>query len=116
MNSKPFNKTYAIVAYCTLIGWIVSLIRVSSLTGEERSFTAFHLRQMLILMLFGSAVSIVNTVLFFLPYFGFIVINILSFMLFICWLLGLIASVRGKQTGVSFVIRAAENMLGDMFE
>ena len=116
MNSKPFNKVYAIVAYCTLIGWIVSLIRVSALEGEERRFTAFHLRQMLILMLLGSAISIVNTILFFIPYFGLVVINILSFMLFVCWMLGLIAAVRGRQAGVSFIIRAGENMLGDMFE
>lgn len=114
MNS--LNKTYAILAYCTLIGWIISLIQVSSTTGEERRFTAFHLRQMLILMLMGAAVSIIDTIFFFIPFFGLIVINLLSFALFICWLILLIAAIQGKRKYVPFVGQAGENMLGDMFE
>lgn len=116
MNSKSLNKTVAIVAYCTLIGWIIALVRVSSLEGEERKFAAFHLRQMLLLMLLGAAVSIVDTIFFFVPYFGLFVINILSFALFICWLLGLISAVQGQKKTVPFVGEAGENMLGDMFE
>ncbi len=116
MNSKSFDKTSAIVAYCTLIGWIISLTRVSSLDGEDRRFTAFHLRQMLILMLLGAVVSILDTIFFFIPYLGAFVINILSLALFICWLMGLIAAIRGNRDGVPFIVRAGENMLGDMFE
>lgn len=116
MNLKSLNKIVAIVAYCTLIGWIIALLRVSSLEGEERKFTAFHLRQMLLLMLLGTAVSIIDTIFFFIPYFGLFVINILSFALFICWLLGLISAVQGRKKTVPFVGKAGENMLGDMFE
>jgi len=116
MNSKFLDKTFAIVAYCTLIGWIISLTRVASLEGEDRKFTAFHLRQMLILMLLGAAVSILDTVFFFIPYFGAFIINILSFALFICWLMGLVAAIRGDRKGVNFIVQAGENLLGDMFE
>jgi uncharacterized membrane protein len=116
MNSKPLNKTVAIIAYCTLIGWIISLVRVSSLEGEERKFAAFHLRQMLLLMLFGAAVSIVDTIFFFVPYFGLFAINILTIALFVCWLMGLISAVQGRKRTVPFVGKAGENMLGDMFE
>lgn len=116
MDSRSFNKTLAIVAYCTLIGWTISLAGVSSLEGEERKFAAFHLRQMLILMLLGAAVSIADTIFFFIPYFGLVVISILSFALFICWLVGLIAAIRGSKKGVPFIVRAGENVLGDMFE
>jgi uncharacterized membrane protein len=116
MNSKSLNKTVAIVAYCTLIGWIIALVRVSSLEGEERKFAAFHLRQMLLLMLLGAAVSIIDTIFFFVPYFGLFVINVFSFTLFICWLSGLISAVQGRKKTIPFVGRAGENMLGDMFE
>lgn len=116
MNSKALNKTYAIIAYCTLIGWIISLAKVSASKEEERKFTAFHLRQMLVLMLLGAAVSIVDTIFFFVPYFGLFVINILSLALFICWLLGLISAIQGKRKCVPFVGQAGENILGDMFE
>ncbi|WP_343636459.1 hypothetical protein [Fluviicola sp.] len=106
----------AILAYCTLIGWIISLARVSSLEGEERKFAAFHLRQMLLLMLLGAAVSIIDTIFFFVPYFGLFIINILSLAIFSCWLLGLIDAIQGRKKGVPFIGQAGENMLGDMFE
>lgn len=67
-------------------------------------------------MLLGAVVSILDTIFFFIPYFGTFVINILSLALFICWLLGLIAATRGNKKGVSFIIQAGENILGDMFE
>ena len=116
MNSKTLNKTYAIVAYCTLIGWIISLTKVSSLEGEDRKFTAFHLRQMLVLMLLGAVVSIVDTIFFFVPYFGLFVIYSLSLAFLICCLLGLVAAVQGKRKCVPLVGQAGENILGDMFE
>lgn len=116
MNSKSPNKTYAIIAYCTLIGWIIALMKVSSLDDEERKFTAFHLRQMLVLMLLGTAVSIIDTIFFFVPYFGIIAINVFSLGLFVCWLIGLIAAIRGTKRCIPFVGQAGENMLGDMFE
>lgn len=116
MNSNSLNKTYAIISYCTLIGWIVSLLQVSSSEGEERKFTAFHLRQMLILMLLGAGVSIVDTIFYFVPFLGLIVINILSFTIFLCWLMLLIAAIQGKKKYVPVIGESGENMLGDMFE
>lgn len=111
-----FNKTYAIVSYCTLIGWIIALTQVSSTSGEERKFTAFHLRQMLILMLVGAVVSILDTIFFFIPFLGLIVINILSLAIFICWLICLISAIQGEKRYIPFVGKGGENILGDMFE
>ncbi|WP_341905054.1 hypothetical protein [Fluviicola taffensis] len=113
---SSFNKTYAIVSYCTLIGWIIALTQVSSSSGEERKFTAFHLRQMLILMLIGAAVSILDTIFFFIPFLGIIVINILSLAIFICWLICLISAIQGEKRYIPFVGKGGENILGDMFE
>lgn len=116
LMNLSFNKTYGIVSYFTLIGWIIALIRVSSTSGEERKFTAFHLRQMLILMLIGAIVSILDTIFFFIPFLGLIVINILSLAIFICWLICLISAIRGEKRYIPFVGKGGENMLGDMFE
>ncbi len=113
---SEFNKTYAIISYCTLIGWIIALMKVSSSSGEERKFTAFHLRQMLILMLIGAVVSILDTIFFFIPFLGIIFINILSLAIFVCWLLCLISAIQGEKRYVPFVGKGGENMLGDMFE
>lgn len=116
MNSKSIDKTYGILAYCTLIGWIISIIRVSSSEEEERRFTAFHLRQMLLLMLLGAAVSIVDTILYFIPFVGLILINIISLTVFVCWLMLFIAAVQGEKKYLPVIGKAGENMLGDMFE
>lgn len=116
MESNSYNKTYGILSYCTLIGWIIAMVQVSSTTGEERRFTAFHLRQMLILMLVGAAVSIIDTILFFVPFIGAILINTISILLFIIWLMLLISAVRGERKYVPVIGQAGENMLGDMFE
>lgn len=116
MDSNSLNKTYAIICYCTLIGWIISLVQVSSTEGEDRKFTAFHLRQMLILMLVGAAVSIVDTILFFIPFIGVIVINVISILLFLVWLMLIFSAIQGEKKYVPFIGQAGENMLGDMFE
>lgn len=116
MNSNSIDRTYGIIAYCTLIGWIVSIIRVSSSTGEERKFIAFHLRQMLLLMLIGAAVSMAATILYFIPFIGLIFINVISITVFICWLLLFISAIRGEKRYLPVIGKAGENMLGDMFE
>lgn len=113
---SSFNKTLGIVSYCTLIGWIIALTRVSSLSGEERKFTSFHLRQMLILMLIGAMVSILDTIFFFIPFLGPVVINIISLAIFICWLICLISAIQGEKRYIPLVGKGGENMLGDMFE
>lgn len=116
MNSNSIDRTYGILAYCTLIGWIISIIRVSSSEGEERKFIAFHLRQMLLLMLLGAATSIVDTALYFVPFVGLILINIISITVFICWLMLFISAIRGEKKYLPVIGKAGENMLGDMFE
>lgn len=116
MESNSYHKTYGILCYCTLIGWIIALVQVSSTEGETRRFTAFHLRQMLVLMLLGAAVSIADTILFFIPFIGMIFINIISILLFLVWLMMLLAAVQGQKRYIPVIGQAGENMLGDMFE
>lgn len=67
-------------------------------------------------MLLGAAVSILNTLFFFIPYFGLFVINILSLTLFVCWVILFVAAIRGEKKYLPFIGQAGENMLGDMFE
>lgn len=67
-------------------------------------------------MLLGAAVSIIDTIFFFVPFFGLIIIDLLSIGLFLCWLTLLISAIRGKKQYVPFIGKAGENMLGDMFE
>lgn len=67
-------------------------------------------------MLLGAAVSIFDTIFFFIPFLGSFVITILSFALFVFWLMGLMAAIRGEKKVIPFFGQAGENLLGDMFE
>ena len=58
--SSDNGKTVAIVCYFTLIGWIVALVMHSN---NKTSLGAFHIRQMLGLMLISFAFYFINMAL-----------------------------------------------------
>ena len=77
------DKTKAIVAHITIIGWIISLVLNSQ---EKEELTSFYLRQLLGLFLTGLVFS-------FIPYVGWII----SIVVFIFWILSLVASIQGEK-------------------
>lgn len=82
------GKGLAIVAYITIIGLIVALI----LNQEKKNpFTAFHVRQSLGIALLGVAISVVNVI----PFLGLIISMFAFIVLFIMWLIGLLAALSG---------------------
>ncbi|MGM0479248.1 MAG: DUF4870 domain-containing protein [Bacteroidota bacterium] len=52
------DKTVGIVAYITLIGFIIAIVMNSEKKGEEKKFGAFHLRQSLGIIIAAIAVMI----------------------------------------------------------
>ncbi len=97
MESTPTDngKTIAIIAYITLIGWIIALVMHNN---NKTALGAYHIRQMLGLMLFGVVLSILA---------NFLDIYILSLIiqigLIVLWILGLIAAIQGEQKPVPLV-------------
>jgi uncharacterized membrane protein len=79
------DKTVAIVSYLTLIGFIVAIILHSS---KKTQIGAFHLRQMLGLILFSLGGII--------PLIGLL----WALFLLVLWVFGLIAAVKGEQKPV----------------
>jgi hypothetical protein len=65
------DKTVAIVAYLTLIGFFVALIIH---TNKKTKLGAFHLRQMLGFILTGIAVVVCEMILLFIPFLGWLAI------------------------------------------
>jgi uncharacterized membrane protein len=88
------GKTIAIIAYITLIGFIVALIMH---TSKKTQIGAFHLRQMLGLILTGIVLWPVNIVLMFIPILGWLCM----FAIFVCmvglWIMGLVAALNGEM-------------------
>lgn len=123
-STQTFDKTTGIVAHITLIGWIIALVMNGEKQGEEKSFGAFYLRQMLGLFIVSIAVWIVmmvfSLILIMIPVIGPIVILLLSIGfyggLLALWIISLIAAVNGEKKMMPLVGPMLHNMLGTAFE
>src|SRR5690606_29369789 len=94
------GKTVAIIAYVTLIGWIVALVMNN---GNKTALGSFHVRQSLGIMCIGVVLAIGT---------GFLGIWILSTIvnlaIIVFWLLGFISAVQGEMKPVP--------VLGEQFQ
>ncbi|MCB0771623.1 MAG: hypothetical protein KDC00_14580 [Flavobacteriales bacterium] len=84
------DKTTAIIAYVTIIGFIIAIV----LHGQKKTaLGAFHLRQMLGIVVLG----LTSYVLIFIPILGWIAMAVLGVINLIVWITGLIAAVNGEM-------------------
>jgi uncharacterized membrane protein len=95
------DRTVAILSYVTVIGFIAAIFVHQS---RKTQLGAFHLRQALGLILTGVAGGVAAVV----PILGWIVWFLLTIGLFVLWLLGLIAALRGDMRPVP--------LLGDQYQ
>lgn len=82
------GKTIAIIAYITLIGWIVALVMNNK---EKNEFASFHIRQMLGLYLLGMLGAI--------PVIGYI----LAMVVLAFWIIGFVSAVQGRMEPTPFI-------------
>lgn len=102
------DKTVAILSYITIIGFIVAIVLNSS---KKTALGAFHLRQVLGLIIAGFAcgiaIMILSFILAFIPIVGAIVAMILYFGFWIGFLIllimGFIGAIKGTMTPVPVV-------------
>ncbi|HRP53776.1 MAG TPA: hypothetical protein PLI97_09750 [Fluviicola sp.] len=116
METQKADYTYGIVSYLTLIGWIISIVQLNTLQGEDRKFTVFHLKQALIFMIAGIAISIVASIVMIVPFLGILVYPLVSLGLLGVWIYMLYQSSQGKKTYLPLIGEPGEKMLGNMFE
>ncbi|MAP81246.1 MAG: hypothetical protein CL526_09175 [Aequorivita sp.] len=94
------GKTVAIIAYITVVGWIIALIMNNN---NKTLLGSFHVRQALGII----ALGVVTIILV-----GFLDVWILSTLvnlaIFVLWLLGLISAVQGEMKPVP--------VLGEQFQ
>ena len=94
------GKTIAIVAYLTLIGWIVAFIMHNN---NKTELGAFHIRQMLGIIIVGIVLNVIG------------VFSGISILFWICrifaialWALGILGALQGEKKPVP--------VLGDQFQ
>ena len=91
-TSTDNGKTVAIIAYITLIGWIIALVMNN---GNKTALGTFHVRQSLGIMCIGVVLAIIS---------GFIGLGMLSWIInlviLVLWILGLVSAVQGEMKPV----------------
>jgi uncharacterized membrane protein len=91
------GKTVAIVSYLSIIGWIIAYV----LHGNSRtSLGAYHLRQTITLFIVAICTWILQLLMVFIPYVGWIIDILLIFVyigIFVLWLIGFISAINGQE-------------------
>jgi uncharacterized membrane protein len=92
-NVVTEDRTVAILSYITLIGFIAAIFMHQS---HKTRLGAFHLRQMLGIVLTAAAGAVCGVV----PILGWIVWFLLTVGLFVLWVMGLLSAVQGDMRPV----------------
>jgi len=101
------QKTIAIIAYITLIGWIIAYLEFKK-SKEKSALANYHLGQSLGVIITSILFSILSSmVLFIVPSLGFVFYLVLLFP-FILMLLGIITANNGLEKPVP--------LIGSLFE
>ena len=108
------GKTIAIISYLTIIGWVIAYIMNSNNKSE---IAIYHIRQSLFIMLAGIVFYIVQTMLLFIPYLGWLIALLsipVGLALLILWIMGLIAAINGEEKPVPIVGEKAQQLLSSI--
>lgn len=86
------KKATGIVAYITLIGWLVAFF------AGDKEGAKFHLNQALILLI----ANLVCSILSYVPVVKYVV-WIIQIFLFVCWIIGLIAACKEEEKQIPLI-------------
>jgi uncharacterized membrane protein len=102
------GKTIAILAYCTLIGFIIAIIMHQS---EKTKFGAFHIRQALGLFIFGVGGVIVLMAIGWIMWFLWFLLPIVQITLLVFVILGIVNAAGGNVKKIPLIGDLSEKML-----
>lgn len=118
------DKTIGILAYITLIGFIVALVLNQNKQGEEKRFGAFHLRQALGLIICAIGVFIVfailSTIFMMISFSLLAIVSLFSTLIWLGFLalliVGIINAANGTFKEIPLIGTLSSKMLGKAFE
>lgn len=91
------KKGTDIVAYITIVGWLIALL--CGTRGESK----FHLNQSLVLILANIIWGVIGKVLAFIPIIGWLAIPIGYLIIFVLWVMGLVYALQGQEKAVPLI-------------
>ncbi|AOS45197.1 hypothetical protein Verru16b_02275 [Lacunisphaera limnophila] len=103
------ERTVAILSYITIIGFIVAIVMHSS---KKTKLGAYHLRQMLGLILTGLVGGVVGVI----PFIGWVALPLIWIGLLVLWVMGLLAAVNGQVKPVPVLGEQYQKWFGNAFE
>lgn len=103
------NTTLAIIAYLTVIGFLISLIQNQN---GKNAYTRYHLVQSLGLILTAIVLSIIAII----PILGWIIYFLGVFVLLYMWIVCLINAVKGNELPAPILGKKYIEWLGGVFE
>ncbi|MBR1931973.1 MAG: hypothetical protein IJ833_11000 [Lachnospiraceae bacterium] len=86
------KKVTGIVAYLTIIGWLVAFF------AGDKEGAKFHLNQSLVLFIANIICGVISRI----PYIGFVG-GILSLVLFVFWIISFIWACQGKEQSLPLI-------------
>lgn len=86
------KKATGIVAYITLIGWLVAFF------AGDKEGAKFHLNQALVLIIANVIVGVLGVI----PFVN-IVAGLLGIFVFVCWIIGLIAACKEEEKEIPLI-------------
>jgi uncharacterized membrane protein len=118
------DNTVGVVAYITLIGFIIALVLNGNKEGEEKKFGAFHLRQALGLIIFAVGIYIIffmlTAVLMMISLQMLAIISMLSLLIWLGFLalliLGIVNAANKTYKEVPVIGKLSSKMLGSAFD
>lgn len=112
-SASAEDKTTAIVAYLTLIGFIAAVV----IHGTKKTrLGAYHLRQSLGILLTSIAVAVAGMILAFIPFLGWLADLALWLGVFVLWILGFVAALKGEFKAVPLLGENYQKWFGSAFE
>lgn len=114
-----YDKLLAIIAYITIIGWVISFLVYKSDKGNGEAYPLyrFHLKQSLGLMILFFLVPAVQWFFSFIPFMLWLmnlVTPLLYLGIFILWLLGLINAINGETKEVPILGQYLQHLFRDL--
>lgn len=91
------KKITSIVAYITIIGWLVAF-----LAGDKEN-AKFHLNQALVVMIFGVACGIVAMIAGLIPVVGGILAWVISILPTVAAIVGIIYAAQGQDKELPYI-------------
>jgi len=105
------NKAIGIVAYITIIGWIIAFV-VHNGKEDKSALAAYHIEQSFGLILVAIALLIVGQILGSIAFVFGLLLSLVNIALIVLWVFGLMNAINEKREPIPLIGQYFEGKFG----